>query len=162
MSATHASAAPESGFEEGQTVLPWTTVTQDTELIEHLLTLYFSWQHSFFQSFPEKLFRADMAAGRTKYCSSILVNAICAAGCFLSSRSEPWQDRGDGKTLMDGFLGEAERLLRQATESTITTVAALGLTSYVTGTLVSNGFHQNHQLMDRELTLTESRGRRVV
>lgn len=139
MGATHASAAPESGFKEGQTVLPWTTVTQDTELIEHLLTLYFSWQHSFFQSFPERLFRSDMAAGRTKYCSSTLVNAICAAGCFLSSRSETWQDKGDGKTLMHTFLEETERLLAQVTESTITTVASMGLASYVAGTLVSNG-----------------------
>lgn len=45
---------------------PWTTVTQDRELVEHLLRLYFTWQHAFFQNFPEDLFRRDMASGRTK------------------------------------------------------------------------------------------------
>ena len=136
MSATHISAAPESGFKEGRTALPWTSVTQDHELIDHLLALYFAWQHSFFQSFPEDLFRSDMMAGRTKYCSSILVNAICAAGCFLSSRPQAWEDRGGGKTLKDGFLEEAVQLLGTVRESTITTAAALGLISYVAGTMV--------------------------
>lgn len=45
---------------------PWTTVTKDHGLVNHLLKLYFTWQHAFFQNFPESLFRKDMAAGRTK------------------------------------------------------------------------------------------------
>jgi len=114
---------------------PWTNVTQDGELINHLLTLYFTWQHCFFQNFPERLFREDMEAGRTKFCSSILVNAICAAGCFLSDRDIARRQLEDGDTLMDRFYKEAVHELEQVThQSTLTTTSALYLMSYVEGT----------------------------
>ncbi|EOD48011.1 putative c6 transcription factor protein [Neofusicoccum parvum UCRNP2] len=45
-----------------QPAIHWTSVTNDHDWIEHLLSLYFSWQHQFFQNFPEQLFRADMAS----------------------------------------------------------------------------------------------------
>lgn len=112
---------------------PWTIVTDDQEFIEHLLSLYFSWQHSFFQSFPEKHFREDMAAGRTKYCSKILVNAICAAGCLLSSRPEARRDPNDSLTAGLDFFDEAMRLLNDIKVSTLTTTAALYIMSHVDG-----------------------------
>ena len=113
---------------------PWTNVTDDQDFVEHLLNVYFTWQHSFFQSFPEALFRADMAAGRTKYCSSLLVNAICASACFLSPRAKAGEDRGDGHTIMASFSDESVRLLNQIVMPSITTTAALYLMSYVEGT----------------------------
>jgi len=113
----------------------WTTVTDDAEFIEHLLSLYFSWQHTFFQSFPEKLFRADMAAGRTQYCSRCLVNAICAAGCLLSNRPEARRDPNDPRTAGLDFYDEAVRLLSEAEHrvSSIPTAAALYLICHVEG-----------------------------
>lgn len=134
----HASASRSSGFEDGRTVNPWTRVTDNAELLDHLLTLYFTWQHSFFQSFPEKLFRADMVSGRTKFCNSLLVNAICAAGCFLSARKVVWDKHADGKTLMENFLEEAYQQVSDVKESTIAVTAALSLIAYVAGTLVGN------------------------
>jgi hypothetical protein len=111
----------------------WTSVTNDQEFIDHLISVYFTWQHSFFQSFPEKLFREDMAAGRTKYCSKALVNAVCAAGCLLSPRPEAHRDPGDPSTADIGFFDEAVRLLKATQTSSITTVAALFLICHVEG-----------------------------
>ena len=127
MRSTHASLGQASEFSVSNMNRPWTNVTQDQELVQHLLDLYFTWQHSFFQSFPEDLLRSDMAAGRTKYCSSMLVNAICAAGCLLSSRDGT--DR-----VVDLFYNEALQLLREDDARSVTTVATLYLVSYVEGT----------------------------
>lgn len=112
---------------------PWTQVTDDQEFIEHLLSLYFSWQHSFFQSFPERLFREDMAAGRTKYCSTILVNAICAAGCLLSGRPEARRDPKNSLTAGLDFFEEAVKQVNETSTSTIPTTAALYLLCHVDG-----------------------------
>lgn len=111
----------------------WTQVTDDQDFIEHLLSLYFSWQHSFFQSFPEKLFREDMAAGRTRYCSSLLVNAICAAGCLLSDRPEARRDPNNSLTAGLDFFEEAVKQTNETTKSTISTTAALYLLCHVEG-----------------------------
>lgn len=113
--------------------LPWTSVTDDYEFIEHLLSLYFSWQHSFFQSFPEKVFREDMVTGRTKYCSRLLVNALCAAGCLLSRRPGARRDPNDPKTAGLDFFDEAVALLNETRTSSIPTTAALYLLCHVEG-----------------------------
>jgi hypothetical protein len=91
------------------------------------------WQHCFFQSFPEELFRKDYAAGKTKYCSRVLVNAICAAGCLLSDRPEARGDRNDPETAGSGFVEEGIRLLNSADRSSIPTTAGVFLLSHVDG-----------------------------
>jgi len=123
--------APEAHTPFSQTNHSWTGVTDDQEFIDHLISIYFTWQHSFFQSFPEKLFREDMAAGRTRYCSKVLVNAVCAAGCLLSPRPEARRDPNDASTADIGFFDEAMRLLRETQVSSIPTVAALFLLCHV-------------------------------
>jgi hypothetical protein len=120
--------APEAHTPLSQT---WTSVTDDQEFIDHLISIYFTWQHSFFQNFPEKLFREDMAAGRTRYCSKVLVNAVCAAGSLLSPRPEARRDPNDASTADIGFFDEAIRLLRETQVSSIPTVAALFLLCHV-------------------------------
>ncbi|KAF2499221.1 hypothetical protein BU16DRAFT_263766 [Lophium mytilinum] len=112
---------------------PWTSVSNDFEFIEHLLSLYFSWQHSFFQSFPEKLFREDLVTGGTRYCSRLLVNALCATGCLLSRRPEARRDPNDPKTAGLDFFDEAVRLLNETRTSSIPTIAALYLLCHVEG-----------------------------
>lgn len=44
----------------------WTSVPDDDELVSHLIELYFTWQHVFFQNFPENLFRRDYNKGEVK------------------------------------------------------------------------------------------------
>jgi hypothetical protein len=111
----------------------WTTATDDMELVDHLLNVYFTWQHSFFQSFPEELFRDDYKAGRTKYCSEMLVNAICAAGCLLSDRPEAYGDPNDPQSAGSGFFDEGMKLLNQVNHSSIPTTAAVFILSHVEG-----------------------------
>jgi hypothetical protein len=111
----------------------WTNVTKDRELIEHLLDIYFMWQHSFFQNFPEFLFRQDYEAGKTKYCSRVLVNAICAAGCLLSDRPEARGDPYDTATAGTGFFEEGMLLLNRADKSSIPSTAGVFLLSHVEG-----------------------------
>lgn len=127
------SRAPDAHTPLAQTNHHWTNVTDDQEFIDHLISLYFTWQHSFFQSFPETLFREDMTAGRTKYCSKVLVNAVCAAGCLLSPRPEARRDPNDPSAADIGFFDEALRLLRDAQTSSIPTVAALFVLCHVEG-----------------------------
>ena len=127
MRSTHASIPQTTEFVVGSRSKPWSSVTQDSDLVQHLLDLYFTWQHSFFQSFPEDLFRDDLIAGRTKYCSSMLVNAICAAGSML------WHNEA-ASGFVEKFYAEATKLLREESSPTITTTATLFLTSYVEGT----------------------------
>lgn len=114
-----------------QPVNNWTAVTQDQEWIGHLLSLYFSWQHQFFQNFPEALFRADMASGRTDYCSKLLVNALCAAGCLFSNSRRARRDQNDPLTAGLDFYEEAIRLLNEDRTSTLTTTAALSILCHV-------------------------------
>jgi hypothetical protein len=111
----------------------WTNVSSNGEFIEHLLSLYFSWQHSFFQSFPEMLFRQEMASGKTKYCSKLLFNGICAAGCLLSGRPEARRDPDDPLTSGSSFFDESLRLLKNSEVSSIPSVAGLFVLAHVEG-----------------------------
>lgn len=109
----------------------WTTVTDDNDWIDHLLSLYFSWQHQFFQNFPEKLFKADMESGQTGYCSGLLVNALCAAGCLFSTSQRARRDQNDPETAGIDFFEEAVRLLNEEHISTLTTTAALSVLCHI-------------------------------
>lgn len=58
----------------------WTSVTDDDNLVSHLISLYFTWEHVFFVRMDRRLFLQDMIAGRLTFCSPLLVNAILAHG----------------------------------------------------------------------------------
>jgi hypothetical protein len=111
----------------------WTQVTEDKEFVEHLLDIYFMWQHCFFQNFPETLFRRDYHAGQTRFCSRVLVNAICAAGCLLSDRPEARGDSSDPKTAGAAFFEEGVRLLNQSDRASIPTTAGVFVLSHIEG-----------------------------
>ncbi|RDI87158.1 hypothetical protein Vi05172_g2827 [Venturia inaequalis] len=111
----------------------WTGVSKDREYINDLLALYFSWQHSFFQSFPERLFRRDMRSGGTKYCSKLLVNAICASGCLLTPLHEATGNFGDPMAACKEFFNEAHYHLKETEVSSIPSVAGLFMLSHVEG-----------------------------
>lgn len=57
----------------------WTAVTSDNGLVAKLLAIYFQWEFPIFQFFQKDLFLDDLVAGRTRFCSSLLVNAILAS-----------------------------------------------------------------------------------
>lgn len=63
---------------------PWTTVTEDDDLVSHLVSLYLAWDypiHAFLDAnvFVKYMKRADVGS---EFCSSFLVNAILANACI--------------------------------------------------------------------------------
>lgn len=105
----------------------WTTVTKDADLIGHLMELYFCWSHPFYALFNKQAFLSDLASGRTKYCSSLLVNAILSLACHYSDRTDLIRIAEDSSTAGDLFFAEAERLLAADGTSCLTTVQALSV-----------------------------------
>jgi hypothetical protein len=107
----------------------WTNVTTDTDLVKHLLSLYFAWVHPFYLLFSEEVFFHGLNGKKPKYCSPLLVNAILATACNFSDRPEARADPNDPSTVGNHFFAEAQRLLREVERSSLTTVQALGILS---------------------------------
>ena len=55
----------------------WTTVA-DEKVTSYLVSLYLTWYHPFMHILDEGAFLHDMSSGVSKFCSSLLINAICA------------------------------------------------------------------------------------
>jgi hypothetical protein len=62
---------------------PWTTVTDDDDLISHLMSLWFTWAHPWWHWVDEKQLIKAMQAGDTSslICTPYLVNMILADAC---------------------------------------------------------------------------------
>jgi hypothetical protein len=58
----------------------WTNVTSDNSVVAKLISLYFLTEYPCYASFHKDLFLDDLVACRKTFCSSLLVNTICAAG----------------------------------------------------------------------------------
>ncbi|KAL6238601.1 nitrogen assimilation transcription factor nirA [Aspergillus navahoensis] len=114
-------------------VTRWTTVTDDQQLISHLLTMYFSWHYPFFTTLSKELFYRDYSRGvSSQYCSSLLVNTMLALGCHFSSWPGAREDPDNSATAGDHFFKEAKRLILDNDElvnSKLCTVQALALMS---------------------------------
>ena len=105
----------------------WTAVTDDLAFVSRLLTLYFTWSHPFFILFSRESFYKDFSEGRNKYCSSLLVNAICAYACHLTDEPAGRTDPSNFRTAGDHFFAEAKRLLYEDESPSLTTTQALCL-----------------------------------
>ncbi|KAL2010880.1 hypothetical protein VTN00DRAFT_3598 [Thermoascus crustaceus] len=94
---------------------PWTTVTDDDDIISHLVSLYFTWDYPFYAFLDCNVFVKHMAAANldTEFCSPFLVNALLANACHFSEFSEAYAVPGDVMTKGADFLTEAERLWEQ-------------------------------------------------
>ncbi|KAK3112225.1 Nitrogen assimilation transcription factor nit-4 [Teratosphaeriaceae sp. CCFEE 6253] len=121
-------------------ITSWTNVTDDPELVVHLLNMYFTWHYTYFTTMSKTLFYRDFLLGKpppaatrkTMYCSQLLVNAILAVGCHFTSQSGARQDPEDSATAGDHFFKEAKRLIMENDEHEkprLTTVQALALMS---------------------------------
>ncbi|GAD98960.1 C6 transcription factor (NirA), putative [Paecilomyces variotii No. 5] len=114
-------------------VTQWTRVTDDEQLIGHLMTMYFTWHYAYFTTLSKELFYRDYVRGRSsQYCSSLLVNAILALGCHFSSWEGAREDPSDSATAGDHFFKEAKRLILEHDEhekAKLCTVQALALMS---------------------------------
>lgn len=114
-------------------VTRWTRVTDDEQLIGHLMTMYFTWHYAYFTTLSKDLFYRDYVRGRSsQYCSSLLVNAMLALGCHFSSWEGAREDPRDPATAGDHFFKEAKRLILEYDEhekAKLCTVQALALMS---------------------------------
>lgn len=108
----------------------WTKVTDDSRLVQHLLALYFCWEYPTFASLSKEHFLMDFQEGRTRYCSSMLVNALLALGCRFSSHPATRAAPDDPYTSGDHFFRECARQLREEQDHyRMTTIQALGIMS---------------------------------
>ena len=118
-------------IESGQSNKPeiiWTQISDSSTLIQHLLDLYFTWVHPVHMLFSEHEFLQAFRSNESRYCSSSLVNAICAMGCHLleydgSSKVEPQK----AATLREGFLAEARKSLTPELYLDMTSIQSLAI-----------------------------------
>jgi hypothetical protein len=126
--------------QQEDSITSWTDVTDDPELVVHLLHMYFTWHYTYFTTLSKTLFYRDFLLGKppptakrkTYYCSPLLVNAILALGCHFTSHSGAREDPEDSATAGDHFFKEAKRLIMENDEHEkprLTTVQALALMS---------------------------------
>ncbi|KAF8248363.1 hypothetical protein K440DRAFT_649976 [Wilcoxina mikolae CBS 423.85] len=120
-------------------ILSWTTVTQDKDLILHLITLYFTYHYPFFTTLSKDLFYREFFRGkrdseprRVVYCTSLLVNIMLALGCHFTTWKAARANPEDSATAGDHFFKEAKRIIFENDEHEnprLTTVQALALMS---------------------------------
>ncbi|KAJ5895606.1 hypothetical protein N7495_007297 [Penicillium taxi] len=104
---------------------PWTNVTDDCDLVSHLVSLYFVWDYPF-NSFVEKdVFLREMQSADldSQFCTPLLVNALLSNACYFSEFSEAYVVPGDISSKGCDFLAEAERLREE--ESSEPSLASL-------------------------------------
>ncbi|KAL4725847.1 hypothetical protein ACLX1H_006521 [Fusarium chlamydosporum] len=113
---------------------PWTGVISDNRLLRKLISSYFYYPHPCGPFTQKDLFLEDMAAGRTDFCSPLLVNAILSSAsqsCLqIPNRSKIWLP----ESLTYRFMAEARRLwdLESLRPSSIPTIQAALILSYTT------------------------------
>lgn len=116
-----------------RSVTRWTRVTDDEHLVNHLMTMYFTWHYPFFTALSRDLFYRDYVGGYpSQYCSSLLVNAMLALGCHFSVWEGAREDPRDSATAGDHFFKEAKRVLLENDEhenAKLCTVQAFALMS---------------------------------
>lgn len=126
--------------QQDNAITSWTTVTDDPDLIMHLLYMYFTWHYAFFCVTRKSLFLRDFFMGKppantrrkTWYCTPLLVNAMLALGCHFTSHPGAREDPNDSATAGDHFFKAAKRLILENDEHErprLTTVQALALLS---------------------------------
>jgi len=120
-------------------ITSWSEVTKDTQLVIHLINMYFAWHYPYFTTLSKSLFYRDFLRGKptgqprsTVYCSPLLVHAMLALGCHFTSAPGAFAIPGDSRTKGDHFFAEAKRLIVDNDEyerPRLTTVQALALMS---------------------------------
>ncbi|OGM41999.1 putative C6 transcription factor [Aspergillus bombycis] len=97
---------------------PWTTVTDDDDLVSHLVSLWLTWTYPWFDWLDKDVFIRDMQAGdlNCRFCSPFLVNAILSEASYYSDYAEVFTVPGDMFSRGNHFYEEARRLLEAEDE----------------------------------------------
>lgn len=98
-----------------------------SELVEHLIDVYFEWEQPWFQMVDEELFRSSRQQGG-RYYSPVLLCCIIAIASRYSDRHEVRSDRRDPNTAGLAFIEHAEALIHFDLKwPSITTVQSLAI-----------------------------------
>jgi len=62
----------------------WTSVTDDNDLLKHLVSMFFAFESPQWMFFIREQFISDLVHQKTTFCSSMLFNSICAYACVSS------------------------------------------------------------------------------
>ncbi|RAH78941.1 hypothetical protein BO86DRAFT_402285 [Aspergillus japonicus CBS 114.51] len=142
---------------------PWTSVTDDDDLVSHLVSLYLTWDYPFFAFMDRKSFLKHMAMGNvdSDFCSPFLVNALLANACYYSPYSEAYTVPGDVRTKGADFLAEAERHMKRhqferGNDIRLPTLQAI-LLLYERYSVSGNGDH-GYAMLHRAIEMAESLG----
>ncbi|KAJ5569742.1 uncharacterized protein N7459_009172 [Penicillium hispanicum] len=113
---------------------PWTGVIEDDDLVSHLVSLYFTWDHPCAQFVDQDIFLEHMRRGdpESEFCSPLLVNSLLSMASVYSDSPDVFSDAENVFSRGQIFLEEAERLLRaQDGRSTLCNIQALLLMCYL-------------------------------
>ncbi|KAH6704353.1 hypothetical protein BKA61DRAFT_188076 [Leptodontidium sp. MPI-SDFR-AT-0119] len=102
----------------------WTAVASDTAILDHLFQLYFAWIHPVHTLFSEGRFADSYGRRLESYCSSALVNSVCALACSLHSAVN--EDEADYERLGVEFSDAARKSL-ELDDSRLTTIQAFAV-----------------------------------
>ncbi|KAI4137433.1 MAG: hypothetical protein LQ341_005140 [Variospora aurantia] len=105
----------------------WTAVSSSQTLLGHLFDLYFTWVHPVHMLFSEREFRASYAHRDETYCSSALVNAICAMACHMMDPNDDTAGDVDVEKLTTGFMNQARHEVKPQNYMHLTSVQALAV-----------------------------------
>ena len=107
----------------------WTSVTKNQAFADHLFGLYFGCVHPHCMLLSETNFLDCYFSGDTTYCSSVLVNSICAMACHLLDRApeESPQVTSDYAALGIAFLVEARAQINPSDKPTVTTLQSFAV-----------------------------------
>ncbi|KAL8660241.1 MAG: hypothetical protein Q9202_006733 [Teloschistes flavicans] len=105
----------------------WTQVSSSLTLLNHLFNLYFTWVHPIHMLFSEIAFKQSFDNSDNTYCSSALVNAVCAMACRLVNAGDVDEETDDVATLANGFMNQARREVLPAKGMPLTSVQALAV-----------------------------------
>ncbi|KAL9601455.1 MAG: hypothetical protein Q9219_002521 [cf. Caloplaca sp. 3 TL-2023] len=103
----------------------WTSVSSSQTLLGHLFDLYFTWVHPIHMLFSEPDFRVSYETNNETYCSSALVNAICAMACHLVDPDDTNDE--DIETLTNGFMNQARQEVKPQNYMNLCSVQALAV-----------------------------------
>ncbi|KAF3099069.1 hypothetical protein TWF594_010974 [Orbilia oligospora] len=92
------------------TAEPWTTITDDDELVSHLISSYIAWDAVAWNWFDVDIFLEGMVQKDFTYCTPLLVNCILALACHLSPRIPVRSDPRNPNSLGHRFIEEAINL----------------------------------------------------
>lgn len=109
---------------------PWTSVTDDPRLVNHLTSVFLVRENSCWRFLEQEPFLEDMRRGQSDcdYCSPLLVNAACALACQVSTEKGAFSKSGNWFQRGQHFYNEAIRLwLQEEGRPSVTTIQALGV-----------------------------------